>query len=144
MSNEQNSEKGIYINGKQQAIELLQALAPEERKKLLRNMSARNVVMTRELSEQCFSFRDLEVLTDQDLTKVLRMTNPIIIGLAITLSPRKFQRKALSLMERTLAEQAYEIMTKDLSSKRNECFRAQQKMLDTAIQLSRKKIISFH
>jgi flagellar motor switch protein FliG len=144
MSNEQNSEKGIYINGKQQAIELLQALAPEERKKLLRNMSARNVVMTRELSEQCFSFRDLEVLTDQDLTKVLRMTNPIIIGLAITLSPRKFQRKVLSLMERTLAEQAYEIMTKDLSSKRNECFRAQQKMLDTAIQLSRKKIISFH
>jgi flagellar motor switch protein FliG len=142
--NTTQQNQGYYINGKQQAVELLQALDLSERKKLLKNMSARNAVMTRELSEQCFSFKDIAGLKNEELGKLLNITNPIITGLAISLTDKNFQKRALSSMDRSKAEQAFEIMTKDLSSKKNECLKAQQKIIETAILLSRKKIIQFH
>ena len=50
--NQESSQKGYYINGKKQAIELLQHLDGNERQKLLKNISLRNASMAKELSEQ--------------------------------------------------------------------------------------------
>ena len=139
---EQNSNN-IFINGKQQIIEMLRYMPMPERNKLISNIRMRNATMARELSEQSLSYKDLESLSDDKLSVVLKTVNPAVIGLALYLSPSKFQRKCLSVLDRSVAEKAYQIMTYDLSSKKTECERAQQKMLNAAIELVRKNIINF-
>lgn len=141
---ESQSDKGIFINGKQQIIEMLQFMNESDKQRLLKNISARNAIMGRELAEQSFSLKDLIRLNDHALTLVLRYSNAPIIGLALYLLPVDFQRRALSLMERSSAENAYHIMSQNLSSKKIECQRAQKKLLEAAIELSRRNQISFN
>lgn len=141
---ESQSDKGIFINGKQQIIEMLQFMNESDKQRLLKNISARNAIMGRELAEQSFSLKDLIRLNDHALTLVLRYSNAPIIGLALYLLPVDFQRRALSLMERSSAEDAYHIMSQNLSSKKIECQRAQKKLLEAAIELSRRNQISFN
>ena len=141
---ESQSDKGIFINGKQQIIEMLQYMDESDKQKLLKNISARNAVMGRELTEQSFSLKDLIALNDHALTTVLRYSNAPIIGLALYLLPTDFQRRALSLMDRSSAETAFHIMSQNLTNKKIECQRAQKKLLETAIELSRRHQISFN
>lgn len=133
--------KGYYINGKEQVIELLQHLDGEERQKLLRNISLRNASMAKELSEQSLSFKDILAANTESLSKIMQVTTPAIIGLALYLTPRAFQRKALGAMDRTRAEQAFNVMSRDLSDKRAECMKAQNKLVQNALELSRRGII---
>lgn len=134
-------QKGYYINGKKQVIELLQHLEGDERQKLLKNIGMRNASMAKELSEQSYSFKDLLAADAESLNKVTSVTAPAIIGLALYLTPRSFQRKVLGSMERTRAEQAFNVMGRDLSEKKQECLKAQNKVLQNAIELSRQGII---
>ncbi|MEX0798354.1 MAG: FliG C-terminal domain-containing protein [Bacteriovoracaceae bacterium] len=136
-----SDQKGYYINGKKQVIELLQHLEGEERQKLLKNIGIRNASMAKELSEQSFSFKDLFKADHETLSKIMQATTPAIAGLALYLTPRTFQRRALSSMERGRAEQAYNVMSRDLGSKQQECLKAQNKVLQSAIELSRRGII---
>lgn len=137
-----SKQNGIFINGKKQIVELLQFMSDSERKKLLHNIKMRNAVMARELSEKSLSFRDLFQLDDHIVRRILQNNNPTIIGLALFVSPINVQRKALQLMERDDAEQAFGIMSKNLSHKRVECQKAQEKILQMAIQLSRRSLIN--
>lgn len=135
-------QNGIFINGKKQVVELLQFMSDAERKKLLNNIKMRNAVMARELSEKSLSFRDLFQLDDHIVRRILQNINPTITGLALFVSPTNVQRKALTLMEREDAEQAFSIMSKNLSHKKVECQKAQEKILQVAIQLSRRSLIN--
>ena len=137
-----NSEQGIYINGRQQIIEMLQYMNEADRKKLLKNIGLRNSVMARELSEQSLSFNDLVQLNHQTLKKIFSLCNPAITGLALYNCTEELQRKVLSVIDREQAEAAYNIMSKNLSSKKTECKRAQEKVLQIVIQLSRKEQIT--
>ena len=136
-----DQKNGYYIDGKKQAIELLQHLEGDERNKILQNIAMRNAPMARELSERSYSFKDLFNTNDETLEKITQVTTPAIIGLALFLTPKSFQRRVLTLMTRDRAEQAFNIMSRDLSSKREECLKAQNKILSNAIELSRKSII---
>ena len=139
MSN--TTDGGIFINGKKQIIDMLQFMSEEERRKLLTNIKTRNAPMARELSEQSLSFRDLFQLDDAIVRRILQHINPTIIGLALFLSSTKVQRKTLTLMQREDAEEAFRIMNQNLSHKKAECKKAQDKVLTTAIQLSRRNLI---
>ncbi len=134
-------EQGIYINGKQQIIEMLQYMNESDRKKLLHNIRLRNATMARELSEQSLSFKDLVKLPESFLNLILSKCNPAIIGLALYNVPVEFQRKALSAISRELAEQAFNVMSQDLSFKKQECKRAQEKIVQIAIGLSKRNQI---
>lgn len=138
-----SSDKSIFINGKKQIIDMLRFMDESERRKLLNNIRMRNASAAKELSEQSFSFKDLSRLTDDALATVFRNISAPIVGLALNLTSREFQRRVLSLMERNQAEKAYHILIQDLSSKRQECTRAQQKVIEAAIELSRRNIIRF-
>jgi flagellar motor switch protein FliG len=138
---EKNAEKGIYINGRQQIIDMLQFMSEPERKKLLNNISMRNTVMARELGEQSLSFSDLVNVPEDSLSKIFAGSNPAIIGLALYTCTSEMQRKVLSVIPRDTAEKAFEIMSKNLGSKKAECKRAQQKILQTVIELSRRQQI---
>lgn len=139
---EVTAENGIFLNGRAQIVELLQFMSDSERKKLLNNIKGRNAIMARELSEQSLSFRDLFQLDDQVVRRILQNINPTIIGLALFMSPTKIQRKTLTLMDRNDAEEAFHIMNQNLSHKKTECQKAQNKILQTAVQLSRRNLIS--
>ena len=140
MENE-NKEKGIFINGKKQIIEMLQYMNEAERKKLLQNIGARNAVMAKELSEQSFSFNDLVHTSASSLNKIFQSFNPAIIGLALYDTSSELQRKVLSAIPRETAEAAFDIMSQNLSGKRAECKRAQEKIINNVIQLSRRQQI---
>lgn len=140
MSTEES--KGIYLNGKQQIIEMLQFMSGSEKEKLLQNIGQKNAVMARELREKSFSFQNLDGLGEQMLRAVFERVNPAIIGLALYQAPVKFQRRVLASINRSTAEAAFEILNQDLSSKTLECKRAQEKIVKVAIQVSRSQMIN--
>lgn len=139
-----NAENGIFINGKKQVIELLQRMDAADKAKLLKNLRTRNPVLAKELTESCISFESIWDLDDQCLRTVVSQIQPAILGLALSLVHVKNQRRALSLISREMALKAFDIMQKDLTGNRNECLRAQHKILELAINLHRNRIIQFY
>lgn len=139
-----NAENGIFINGKKQVIELLQRMDAADKARLLKNLRTRNPVLAKELTESCISFESIWDLDDQCLKTVVSQIQPAILGLALSLVHVKNQRRALSLISREMALKAFDIMQKDLTGNRNECQRAQHKILELAINLHRNRIIQFY
>lgn len=139
-----NAENGIFINGKKQVIELLQRMDAADKARLLKNLRTRNPVLAKELTESCISFESIWDLDDQCLRTVVSQVQPAILGLALSLVHVKNQRRALSLISREMALKAFDIMQKDLTANRNECQRAQHKILELAINLHRNRIIQFY
>jgi flagellar motor switch protein FliG len=139
-----NSENGIFINGKRQVIELLQRMDAGDKARLLKNLRNRNPTLAKELTEACISFESIWDLDDEGLKTVVSQTKPAILGLALSLVHSKNQRRALSLISRDMAIKAFEIMQKDLTSNRSECVRAQQKILELALSLHRNRVIQFY
>jgi flagellar motor switch protein FliG len=111
---------------------------------LLKNLKARNPVLAKELAELCVSFDSVWDLDDNSLRSVLSNVQPTILGLALHITQVKNQRRALSLIERPQAIRAFEIMQKDLSGNRNECQRAQHKILEFALKLHKNQIINLY
>jgi flagellar motor switch protein FliG len=141
---QKNAETGYYINGKKQVVELLQRMDAADKTKLLKNLRLRNPSLAKELTESCISFESVWDLQDHDLRTVLSQVQPAILGLALNLTNVKNQRRALGLIPRDMAIRAFEILQKDLSGNRNECQRAQQKILELALNLHRNRIIQFY
>lgn len=141
---QKNAENGIFINGKKQVIELLQKMDAGDKARLLKNLRNRNPSLAKELTESCISFESIWDLDEECLKTVVSQVQPAILGLALSLVHVKNQRRALSLISRDQAIKAFDIMQKDLTSNRNECFRAQQKILELAMNLHRNRIIQFY
>lgn len=141
---QKNAENGIFINGKRQVIELLQKMDGPDKARLLKNLRTRNPALAKELTESCISFESIWDLDDEGLKTVVSQVQPAILGLALSLVHVKNQRRALSMISREMAVKAFDIMQKDLTSNRNECFRAQQKIVELALSLHRNRIIQFY
>lgn len=144
MSQKNAENGGVFINGKRQVIELLQQMDASDKAKLLKNLRVRNPSLAKELTESCLSFESIWDLDDECLKTVVSQVQPAILGLALSLVHVKNQRRALSMISRDMALKAFEIMQKDLTSNRNECLRAQQKILELAVNLNRNRIIQFY
>ena len=141
---QKNAENGIFINGKRQVIELLQKMDAPDKARLLKNLRTRNPALAKELTESCISFESIWDLDDECLKTVVSQVQPAILGLALSLVHVKNQRRALSMISREMALKAFDIMQKDLTANRNECFRAQQKIVELALNLHRNRIIQFY
>ena len=138
------AENGIFINGKRQVIELLQQMDAADKSKLLKNLRVRNPALAKELTESCISFESIWDLDESGLKTLVSQVQPTILGLALSLVHVKNQRRALGLIPREMALKAFDIMQKDLTANRNECLRAQQKVLELAMNLQRNRIIQFY
>ena len=134
----------VFINRKKEVIELLQKMDGPDKKKLFANLRLRNPSLARELTESCLSFECIWDLDKEGLRNIVVKTKPAILGLALSLVSESKQFRALSLLSEDVAVRAFEIMQKDLTSYRSECFRAQQKILELAISLQRKRVIQFY
>jgi flagellar motor switch protein FliG len=142
--NQKNAENGIFINGKKQVIELLKTMEAADKARLLKNLRVRNPSLAKELTESCISFESIWDLNDESLKTIVSQVQPAILGLALSLVHVKNQRKVLSLISREMALKAFDIMQKDLTANRSECLRAQQKILELAMNLHRNRIIQFY
>ncbi len=141
---QKNLENGIYINGKAQVVELLKNMSASDKSILLKNLKHRRPDLAKELIESCITFESLWDLNDEELKTIISQIKPQILGLALSLSHVRNQRRALSLISREMAVKAFEIMQRDLTGNRNECLKAQQKIVDLAINLNRNRIIQFY
>ncbi len=144
MSQNNAENGGIYINGKGQVVELLRKMDAASKSKLLKNIRLRNPSLAKELTESCISFESIWDLDDESLKTVVSQIKPAILGLALSLVHVKNQRRALSLVSRDMALKAFEIMQKDLTGNRNDCYRAQNQILDLALNLNNRRIIQFY
>jgi flagellar motor switch protein FliG len=144
MSNQNNEKNGVYINGKNQVIELLRMTDRAHKTKLLQYLRQKNPALARELTESCISFESIWDLNDDGLKTILAQVQPTILGLALNLTQVKNQRRALSLVSKASAEKAFEILKKDLSANRIDCQKAQKKILELALELNRNRIIQFY
>ncbi len=94
-----NEQKGIFINGKQQIVELLQYMQGAEKETLIRQIKLRNPAMAKELIENSLSFEQLASLTDSELKLIYEKSGPAITGIALQNTKKEVQRKILSLLE---------------------------------------------
>jgi len=140
--NAEQSQQGVFINGKAQVIEMLKYMQPEERELLLKNIKARNPQLAIELTENCLTFNDLNRLGDEELHLIFNYVKPAIWGLALKNTPRDFQRRVLSLAQRDYAEQAYQILTTTLKNEERDTKRAQQKIVSILGNLLKRRQIS--
>jgi len=143
MNTKTTSEANIFINGKAQIIEMLQHMPREERIKLIKNLKIRNPQLADELSEQCFTFSDLNALSDFELQTIFNYISAPILGMALKNVEREFQRRLLSLADRPYAEEAFRVLKTSYATEKKDIKRAQNKIIETLVALKKRKQINF-
>ena len=129
--NQDANNKGIYINGKNQVIELLRHLDPAHREQLLKNIGNRNPKLAEELIQKSITFEELDSLNDQALRVLLTSFKPALIGLALKTCSKTFQKRALSVLNRGDAEEAFENMNNPIQNQMTNIRKAQQVILES-------------
>lgn len=137
-----NNSNSIFINGKAQIIEMLQHMPREERARLLKNLKIRNPQLAEELTEQCFTFSDLDNLTDHDLQMIFQYVTAPVLGMALKNVERAFQRRLLSLAGRDYAEEAFRVLKTTYSTEKRDIKRAQNKIVEILVSLKKRKQIN--
>ncbi len=138
-----NSNQGVFINGRAQIIEMLQHMPREERSKLLKNLKVRQPQLAEELSESCFTFNDLDSLNDYELQMIFNYISAPILGMALKNIERAFQRRLLSLADRAYAEEAFKVLKTPYSNEKRDIKRAQNKIIETLASLKKRKQVTF-
>jgi len=135
-------DQGIFLNGKNQIIEMLKHMPQNEKERLLKNLKHRNPQLADELMHQSFQFEDLHKMTDIELKAVFHHVTAPIVGIAIRNVSVEFQKRVLSLSPRTYAEDAYEYMTRRMSNEARDIKRAQNKILEILVPVLKKTRVS--
>ncbi len=143
MNTKTTSEANIFINGKAQIIEMLQHMPRDERAKLLKNLKLRNPQLAEELTEQCFTFSDLDNLSDEELSMIFQYITAPILGMALKNTERSFQRRMLSLATRQYAEEAFRVLKTAYATEKRDIKRAQNKIIEILVTLKKRKQIKF-
>jgi flagellar motor switch protein FliG len=140
---EANNSNGVFINGKAQIVEMLQHMPREERAKLLKNLKIKNPQLAEELSEQCFTFSDLDSLPDSELIMIFNYISAPILGMALKNAERNFQRRLLGLADRDFAEETFKVLKTPYANEKRDIPRAQNKIIETLASLRKKRNASF-
>ena len=129
--NTNQSTKGIFINGKNQAIELLRSLDSSHREKILKNIGIKNPALAKELIQKSVTFDELDELGDQKLKLLLESFQPGLVGIALKTSSVTFQKRALSLLGRNNAVQAFQSMNQPIKDQMANIKKAQKVILES-------------
>jgi flagellar motor switch protein FliG len=133
------SANGVFINGKAQIIEMLQLMPRNERAALIKNLKARNPQLAEELSEQCFSFSDLDSLSDYELQAIFQSVTAPVLGMALKNVEKSFQRRLLSLATREYAEETFRVLNNNYANEKRDTKRAQNKIIEILISQKKRK-----
>ncbi len=136
------TEPNVFINGKAQIIEMLQQMPLPEKEILLKNLKIRNPQLTEELIEKSFSVSHFESLSNHEINLVIQNVSAPVMGIALKGFSQDFQRKVLSIASRDYAENAYRILTTPTNNEAINMKRAQNKIKNIIIALSKQKQIN--
>ena len=136
------AQTGRYVNGKKQVIELLQALTPAERNRILKHIRIKNPTMANELGQKSFSFASIRDLDGHALSRVSTYANPKIFGIALKGISQENQRTILSKLPREFAEIAYNALLAPQGNDARSIERAQDKVLNSVSSLVKNRQIS--
>ena len=138
-----NPEKGIFINGRAKAFEILKRLGDHEKNVLLKKIGIKNSRLAEELADNSYNFSQICKLSDNNLRIIFSNVPAGIFGVGIRNLDQDFQRRALSLAPRQFAEKAYETLSMELSDEATNIQRAQSKISEIMISLIKNKQIIF-
>ena len=134
-----NNANSVFINGKAQIIEMLQHMPRNERATLIKNLKARNPQLADELSEHCFTFSDLDNLSDYELQTIFQSVTAPILGMALKNVEKSFQRRLLSLADRAYAEETFRVLNNNYANEKRDTKRAQNKIIEILASLKKRK-----
>jgi flagellar motor switch protein FliG len=142
MMNPNSSEKGLFINGRVKAFEILKRLGDQEKSNLLKRISVKNSRLAEELADNSYNFSQICKLSDNNLKMIFANVPAGIFGIAIRNLDLDFQKRALTLAHRSFAEKAYETLSMELSDEPINIQRAQSKISEIMLSLIKNKQIA--
>ncbi len=132
-----DNKNGIYINGKEQALEILKLLTPAERDRILNNINMRNPTLANELKQSSRSFRDIEEYSTQHFQNIFGLVKPEILGLSLKETSVNFQKNILRSAPREYAENAFNALRMNIpANKRDTIQRAKNLVITQLSQYS--------
>ncbi len=135
------NEKGVFINGRVKAFEILKRLEEKEKTGLLKKIGIKNAKLAEELADNSYNFSQIYKLTDNNLKMIIANIPAGIFGVALRNLDREFQKRVLTLAHRSFAEKAYETLSMDLSDEQINIQRAQSKINEVMLALIKNKHI---
>ena len=138
----ENQGPNVFIDGKNQIIEMLKHMSPQHRKNLLSNIRLKNPSLAKELTTSGLDFSIIGELNDQDICKIFSHVEAPVFGIALRKMNKSFQKYILSLAPRNYAESVYKVMIKRIEKEDILIKRAQKKIVDLISVLNRKQIIN--
>ena len=136
------SEKGVFLNGRSKALEILRRLEDQEKSNILKKISIKNPRLAEDLMDNSYNFAQIYKLSDNNLKLIIANIPAGIFGVAIRNLDRDFQKRVLTLAHRTFAEKAYETLSMDLSDEQININRAQSKVSEIMLSLIKNKQIT--
>ncbi|MBP5296394.1 MAG: hypothetical protein J6Y94_03580 [Bacteriovoracaceae bacterium] len=130
----------VFLNGRQQIIDMLKLMPAPEKAALLDNLKKRNPILANELLEESINFSCLENLSQPEIELIFSFTDAFTWGVALQGLTAALQRKILGLATRPYAEQAFKVMT-GTPGRSSDVAKAQNKILAVIIELHRAKKI---
>lgn len=135
------NEKGVFINGRVKAFEILKRLEEKEKTGLLKKIGIKNAKLAEELADNSYNFSQIYRLSDNNLKMIIANIPAGIFGVALRNLDREFQKRVLTLAHRSFAEKAYETLSMDLSDEQINIQRAQSKISEVMLALIKNKHI---
>lgn len=129
------AETGSFINGKAQAVEIMQALSPKEREKIIKHIKVKDPSLANELSQKSFSYNSIVHLSRHDLLRVCNYVDARIFGISLKGVSIDNQRTLLSQLDREYAEVSYGYLVSPQASDEKNIKRAQDKVLNVLVRL---------
>ena len=115
-----NNKVGTYINGKEQALEILKLLTPNERNRILSTINLKNPSLAKELKQNSISSRDLEEYSMDYFLNLFTRIKPEILGIALKETSLSFQKAVLKTAPREYAEKAFKALMMNIPPSKNE------------------------
>ena len=123
------NKTGIYINGKEQALEILKLLSHDERTRILNSINLKNPSLASELRQNSMSSRDMQEYSTSDFKKIFNLVKPEILGLALKQTSMIFQKKILKMAPRSYAENAFKTLMIDIPPSKAETVTRAKKLV---------------
>jgi flagellar motor switch protein FliG len=122
------SDNNIFINGKKQAIEILQGLSSKERNLIIQNLSVKNPSLAKDLSYQTYNFNNILELEDSSIQKIFEYCSAAVIAVSIFPLSDEVKRRVLQIIPREKAKEVFRIYkTQPVSQQDSK--KAQEKVL---------------
>ena len=132
---------GVFLNGKNKLIKMLQALTEKENDSLLERVGRKNPKLAEELKFKSITFSKIFNLDDKGIKLLIKQINPSILGVSLKGSPINQQRRVLSLAQREYAERAFAMLTNAINDEENSIIKSQQKVIESIGSLNKMGLL---